>query len=50
MGSHIFGTLEVRKFRQVGIYKWKDIYYVKFNKCVSSYQDDLGKRLYKLDA
>ena len=27
--------------------KWEDFYFIKFNLCVNSFQDDLVKRLYK---
>ena len=27
--------------------KWEDFYFIKFNQCVNSFQDDLVKRLYK---
>lgn len=50
MGSHIFGILGVRKLRLIGIQKWEDIYYIKFNKCVNSFQDHLVNRFYKVDA
>ena len=50
MGSHIFGIWEIRKFRWVGILKWDDFCFIKFNQCVKSFQNDLVKRLYKVDA
>ena len=49
MGSHIFRILGVRNFRYVGIKKKKDLHHIKFNKCVSSLQDEQVKRLYRLD-
>ena len=38
------------RFSQVGIKKWEDFYFIKFNQCVNSFHDDLVKRLYKVDA
>ena len=45
MGSPIFGIWGIRKFGYGGILKWEDFYFIKFNHCVNSYQDDLAKRL-----
>ena len=49
MRSHIVRILAVRKFRCIGILKWKDLNHIKFSKCVSSFQGDVVKRLYKVD-
>ena len=52
MGSHIFGILEARIFRQLGISNREDFYFFYFitNKCDNLFQDDLDKRFYKVDA
>ena len=42
-----FQDFGVRKLRSV---KKKDLHHIKFNKYTSSFQDDLVKRLYKVDA
>ena len=33
-----------RKFREIGILKWEDFYFIKFNQCFNSFQDDLIKK------
>ena len=38
-----------KKFRYVGILKKKDLHHSMFNKCASSFQDDLVKRLNRVD-
>ena len=50
--DHIFGIWEIRKFRWLGILKWEDFCFIKFNQCVHSIENDLFnvKRLYKVDA
>ena len=50
MGLHIFGTWDISKFRWVGILKWEDFCFIKFNQRVKSFQNDLVKRLHKGDA
>ena len=49
MGPHIFGIWGIRKFRLVGILKWKDFYFINFNQCVNSFQYELVKRLYEVE-
>ena len=43
-------SMGVKKFRYVGILKKKDLHHSMFNKCASSFQDDLVKRLNRVDA
>ena len=43
MGSHIFRDLGYQKIKVGRIYKWDDFYYINFNQCVNSFQDDLVK-------
>ena len=51
MGLHIFDRdFGMRMFRQLGTSNREDFYYIKCNKCANSFQDDLNKRLYKVDA
>ena len=38
-----------KKFRYVGILKKKDLHHSMFNKCASSFQDDLVKMLNRVD-
>ena len=45
MELHIFGIWGIRKLREV-----QTFYFIKFNRCVNSFQDDQVKRLYKVDA
>ena len=45
MGSHIFRILGVRKLGHCRDIKIKNLHRIKFNKCVSSFKDDLVKRL-----
>ena len=45
MDLHIFGIWGIRKFREA-----RTFYFIKFNRCVNSFQGDLVKRLYKVDA
>ena len=50
MEPHIFGIWGIRNFRLVGILKWEDFCFIIFNQCVNSFQYELVKRLYKVDA
>ena len=52
MGSNIFGIWGIRNSVRYGLKtKWEDLYFIKFyNQCVNSFQDDLVKRLYNVDA
>ena len=45
MGSHIFRILGVRKLGYCRYIKIENLHHIKFNKCVSSFKDDLVKRL-----
>ena len=45
MGSYIFWIWEIRKFRWAGILKWEDFFFIKFNQCVKSLQNDLVQAL-----
>ena len=42
MGSHISGFGGENSGK--GILKWEDFYFIKFNQCFNSFQDDLIKK------
>ena len=50
MGSHIFWGLGHQKIQVGRDLKMGRFYFIEFNQCVNSLQDDLVKRLYKVDA
>ena len=54
MESHFHGWIDNNGASEnSGRYRFKNgknVYFIKFNKCVNSSQDDLVKRLYKVDA
>ena len=33
MGLYIFWIWQIRKFRWVGILKWEEFFFIKFNQC-----------------
>ena len=54
MESHFHGWIDnngaSENSGRYGFKNGKNVYFIKFNKCVNSSQDDLVKRLYKVDA